>query len=167
MKKRIFLGLICAVFSTSAWAEDKSAGCGLGQMVFPDKSLFSTTSAGIVDNIVPGGGITNSFATTTGTLGCGKHKLVKNEKLQIHYLEANYGPLKLEMAQGDGEYLQGFARMMGCNPAVQSDFNQFSQQSFFELYGQGDRSAVQVLKHYKKLLRANKSLSQNCLGMTS
>jgi hypothetical protein len=51
---------------------------------------------------------------TLGTSNCTQHKLVLNEKRNLHFVTHNLYELKSQAAQGEGEYLQAFAEVVGC-----------------------------------------------------
>ena len=96
-------------FFSFAYAADSSSGCGLGWSVFKENTLVSSslrmTTNGLFFN--------QTFGMTSGTSNCARHSIVKNESKGIHFAEANFKQLAVEMAQGQGEYLQGFAVATG------------------------------------------------------
>ncbi len=50
--------------------------------------------------------------------------------MPVYYAEANFDRLKIEMAQGNGEYLNGFALVMGCNETTAPQFKNYLQTNY-------------------------------------
>ncbi|MFL5785712.1 MAG: DUF3015 family protein [Bacteriovoracaceae bacterium] len=110
--------------SFAALADDTSDGCGLGWQVTKKKTFSATTTRFTTNAFVP-----PTFGMTSGTIGCEQHALVKADMKPLHYADANYENLMTEIAQGQGEYLTGFAAAMGCSSeafssALQSNFSE-------------------------------------------
>ena len=106
--------LVAVVFSVSvismaAKAEDQSSGCGLGWQILKKNSLVSSSLRSTTNAIA-----LNTIAMTSGTSGCAKHDIVLKQKAALYYAEANYQKLQSEMAEGQGEHLQTFAKLLGC-----------------------------------------------------
>ena len=146
---------VVGLFSSTSFAEDKSSGCGLGWMILKKNSLVSSslraTTNGIFSN--------SAFGMTSGTSGCAQHDIVKNDSKGIHYAEANYEKLALEMAQGRGEFLDGFAAVMGCDTKV---FNKKLQENYFQIYGQEDMTPVDMYSNVKGVILNDFDLAQSC-----
>ena len=104
--------------------DDTSDGCGLGWQVTKKKTFSATTTRLTTNAFVP-----PTFGMTSGTIGCEQHSLVKADMKPLHYADANYENLMAEIAQGQGEYLTGFAAAMNCSSekfssALQSNFSE-------------------------------------------
>jgi hypothetical protein len=106
--KKIALAIVLAAGS-SAFAADSLDGCGLGWQVTDKKTYTATTTRGTTNSIIP-----PAFGMTTGTLGCDKLEVGKNEKEAADYVATNYEQLKSELAMGRGEYVDGMAAAFGC-----------------------------------------------------
>ncbi len=111
--------------SAAAFAENDSDSCGLGWQVTKKKTFSATTTRGTTNSVVP-----PTFGMTSGTIGCAQHSLVKAEMKSLHFADANYENLMTEIAQGQGEYLTGFAATMGCSSA---EFSSALQSNFSEI----------------------------------
>jgi hypothetical protein len=161
MKMRSILVLISSfsLFSFSAFAADSSSGCGLGWEVTQKQSLVSSAIRSTTNAILP-----NTFSMTFGTSGCQKHSVVKNESEQMYFVEANLDQLALDMAQGDGEYLRGFAAVMGCESAY-GDFSSFVQKQYPEIFS-GSVTPTRVLQQVKRGIRSNAALANTCGATT-
>lgn len=126
-----------ALGSFAAFADDSSDGCGLGWQVTKKKTFSATTTRGTTNSVVP-----NTFGMTSGTIGCEQHSLVKADMKPLHYADANYENLMTEIAQGQGEYLTGFAASMGCSSA---EFSSALQSNFGDIV-EGKTPAALVKK---------------------
>jgi hypothetical protein len=141
-------------WALNALAEDKSVGCGLGEMVAPKKTMVSATTRAGVNYVLP-----NTFSMTSGTSGCAAHTLVKIEKRAIHYTEVNYDSLEMEMAQGQGEFLNGLASVLGCE---QNAFGQATQLNYGKIVPQNERSPIKLLDSVHELIRTSPDLAKAC-----
>ncbi len=142
--KKIVLALIAAsTLSSMAIARDSSNGCGLGWEVTDKKTMSATTTRTTTNMTIP-----NTFGMTSGTIGCEQHSIVKNDKAPVHFSEANYEVLMSEMAAGQGETLNNFAAVLGCD---QTQFAN-SLQSNYSVVAQA-QSGVELLN----AVRANAS----------
>lgn len=119
-----------------------SDGCGLGWQVTDKKTMLATTTRGTTNSFVP-----PTFGMTTGTIGCEKHEISKNEQPAAAFAVANFQALSTELAQGNGETVSGLAYLMGCNSAelgqsVKANYETIANaQSGIELY-RGIRSVA-------------------------
>ncbi len=111
--------------SFAAFADPDTDSCGLGWQVTKKKTFSATTTRGTTNSVVP-----PTFGMTSGTIGCAQHSLVKADMKPLHYADANYENLMTEIAQGQGEYLAGFAATMGCSSA---EFSTALQSNFSEI----------------------------------
>lgn len=87
-----------------------STGCGLGWQVTQKKSFLATTTRETTHAFV-----SPSFGMTSGTSGCDQHSFAKRDVKALEYAVTNADPLMIEMAQGQGEWLEGFSAVMGCS----------------------------------------------------
>lgn len=158
--------LISGIGLPGAYGADSSIGCGIGTLVFKDKSLVSTSAAssldGTVNAVLPGA---RTFAMTSGTSGCKKHDLVKNDRMPIHFLERNFQMVMVDIAGGGGEYSQAFARTLGCSAGDQASLHQVWRQNFGAVFGAPIPSAAAIHEAYFRmgqLLRSQEALSPGC-----
>lgn len=157
---RILLAITLAfgvsTFSSTAMAADGSSGCGVGWYVTQKNSLVSSFIRSLTNAT-----FLNSVSMTFGSSNCQKHDLVKNDKLQQHYAEANLDQLAVEMAVGDGEYLRGFAFVLGCSDAAYGDFSSLTQSKYAEIFG-GEVDAAKLLERVKTEMKASPSVARGC-----
>lgn len=155
---KLFLGLFTVLLLTTqtSFAADKSSGCGLGKLGAPKDTLVSTTTASIVDYLVP----VRIFATTSGTSGCAQHDLVMNKKMQEHFVNSNIDIIKFESAVGEGEYVNALARVMGCNNQGAELFLNKLQKEYSPVFK--DEHSGKVLNNMKALINRDEQLKTAC-----
>lgn len=153
MKSIVFsFGLL--ILTQASWATqgDTSGGCGLGWKVNSSMSLPGTSTRGTTNSTFGG-----PFGTTSGTSGCERFSIVKNEMKAIHYVEANYDALKRESASGYGEALDGLASTLNCDAQA---FGETMRAHFETLVHQ--ESAAQFLRE-ATILTQDKVMSNKCV----
>lgn len=131
-------------------------GCGLGWQITQKKTMFGTSIRATTNAFVP-----PTFGMTSGTLGCDKHDIAKNDMEAAKYAYNNQEPLSIEMAQGEGEYLAGFAKTLGCDDSVQGDFAKMTQENYENIVAEG-QSPLALLKNVKAQIKANPALAGSC-----
>lgn len=151
MFKFVLIALLLAA-SSVVMAENDSDSCGLGWQVTQKKTFSATTTRGTTNVVVP-----PTFGMSSGTIGCTQHSLVKADMKSLHYADANYENLMAEMAEGQGEYLTGFAASMGC--AADAEFSS-AMQSHYSTLSSGS-SAAELVKNVKFIIQ-NSSLKNHC-----
>ncbi len=153
--KILILTALSATFTLSAFAADSSSGCGLGWEVSQKQSLLSSSIRSTTNAFLP-----NTFSMTSGTSGCAKHEIVKNEREQQYFVESNLDQLTVEMAQGDGAYLRGFAVVMGCEGAY-GEFSGLVQKNYSKTFS-GTATPASVLSSVKAGIQSDSKLSHMC-----
>ena len=120
-----------------------SDSCGWGWQVTDKKSLFATSTRGTTNSY------TTPFAMTTGTAGCEKHTIAKNDAKGVEFVNNNYDALRLEMAAGAGENLAALARTMGCPDAAVGTFGAAVQGQYEAVVGNG--SHIEMFRNVKNV----------------
>jgi hypothetical protein len=140
-----------------ALADDKSDGCGLGQVILGTKaSLLMSSLRSSTNYVVP-----KAFGMTSGTSGCAKHSLVWNqERKQLQFLETNIDMLAFEAATGQGEYLASLAVAFGCGAPVVDAFGQALRKGHAEVFA--PQPATDRLQRVKKVIQSNPTLALGC-----
>lgn len=110
MLKKVFLLALFLFLAESSLAADSSIGCGLGYQVAPKNTLISTTSRATTNALFSN----QLFGITSGTSGCARHPIVKKNPKAFYFAYNNMQNLKVEVAQGGGEFLNAFASTLGC-----------------------------------------------------
>ena len=142
MKKLLALVAIAAI-PMSAMAVDTSDGCGLGHQVMQGETLMATSVRLTTNAFVP-----PTFGMTSGTIGCNKHEIASNDMEKANYAVTNFDALKVEMASGQGEMLNGFAKVMGCDASA---FGKMTKAQYSNIYKTQNTSAVEMYKNVKAL----------------
>jgi hypothetical protein len=146
------------VFSSAAFAEDGSSGCGAGWYLFKKNSLVSSSLRATTNGLF----FNNTFGMTFGTSNCQKHSIVKKDMEQQYYTEANREYLVVEMAQGGGEYVDTFAKVMGCSDSSVGEFGKVIRENYSKIVPANDTPATDVLQNVKQQIRSNFTLAMTC-----
>ena len=133
-----------------------------GKVVFEGKDglgshLGATSVNGTVNSIVPSH---QTFAMTSGVLGCDTEQTVKIDQNQTKFIANNMKELINDLSKGDGDYLLAYGHLLGCS----SDLNNFSveiKNNFDHLINDGLVPGL-ILKNTKKLLKESKHLKSVC-----
>jgi hypothetical protein len=129
VEKVLFISVAVLISGYSvAQAADSSSGCGLGWSVTQKQSLVSSSIRSTTNTYLP-----NTFSMTSGTSGCAKHSIVKNDQNAVVYASNNVHSLVADMAKGEGEFLDGFAVALGCSGQSRAAFGGFVQSNFAQI----------------------------------
>jgi hypothetical protein len=134
-----------------------AAGCGLGSMVFKNNTkgsqiLAATTNATFGNQ---------TFGITSGTSNCTTGGVVKADREQEAFVEANFESLQRDLAAGEGDYLAAFTGLLGCEGGSQPALATFAQDNFEHFAGEG-ASPQSMLYSMKAGLSMHPQLSQSC-----
>jgi hypothetical protein len=160
MKKILTLLVSAAVLMTSSFAfsDDQSSGCGLGWQVTQRMSLLSSAIRSTTDAFLP-----NTFSMTSGTSGCAKHDIVKNDEKAVLFAANNYDSLIVEMAQGSGEFLEGFAQALGCDEGSFSKFTTFTQSRYQKILDSSAGDGINFYKAVRTEMMTSPELATQCV----
>jgi hypothetical protein len=134
-----------------------SDGCGLGWQVTDKKTWLGTTTRGTTNNFVP-----PSFGMTSGTIGCEQHPIAKNESEAAAFAYNNHDSLTAEMAAGQGEYVSGLAKSMGCDDAAVPAFSEMTQKNYKEIVGSDQKSGLDLYENVKSQVKKDGFLASHC-----
>lgn len=129
--------------------------CGLGWQVTQKKTLSATTTRGTTNAFVP-----PTFGMTTGTIGCAQHPLSKRDEDGAKYAYNNFDALSVEMAEGQGEFLKGFAQTMGC--ADVDSFSHMTQSHYRSIMNNGNASSLEMFDNVKAEIKGDTVLAISC-----
>jgi hypothetical protein len=160
MKKILVLLIGGAVLMASpfAFSDDQSSGCGLGWQVTQRMSLLSSAVRSTTDTFLP-----NTFSMTSGTSGCARHDIVKNDEKAVYFAANNYDSLIVEMAQGSGEFLEGFAQALGCDEASFSTFSAFTQSRYKKILENSANDGINFYKAVRTEMQTSPVLAAQCV----
>ena len=121
--RKLVLVLLTLALPAISHARDSAEGCGLGWEITSKASWAGSSTRMTTNAFVP-----PTFGMTSGTLGCTRFSIVKNEEREaVTYVVNNYSNLKETLATGQGEYVEALSEVMGCGAAfgakVQSDYD--------------------------------------------
>jgi hypothetical protein len=155
--KSLIMALFVGLVSLPVLA-DNSTGCGLGSLIWKDNSIVSalfrmTTNQSFSSQL---------FGITSGTSGCSQHSIVKRDMAPVYYAEANIEELKVEMAQGKGEYVSIFADALGCPETLKPEFSKMTKEKYETIFPKSDVSPIQMLDNVKKMMKEAPALSGRC-----
>ncbi len=153
--KMLIIALVTILSTSAAFAADSSSGCGLGWEVAKTQSLVSSFTRSLVNATA-----SNSIAMTMGTSGCAKHSIVYNEAKGIHFAEANINTLAIEMASGNGEVVQSFASVFGCQNS--QAFGSMVQHKYESVLPSESTSGLELYNNVKAEIKNNVLLSSTC-----
>jgi len=164
MRKLIGSLLVVALMPVVSMAADAGKGtnlpgsdsCGMGWQITQKKTWLATTTRGTTNYFIP-----PAFGMTSGTMGCDQHSIAKNDMDAAKYASNNQESLSIEMAQGEGEYLAGFAKTLGCEDAVQGEFAKMAQDNYGAITA-NNASGIEMLSNVKAQIKQNAVLAGSC-----
>lgn len=161
MKKLLALSatvLIAATAAPIAQAEETGGGCGLGAMVLEGKSGKGAHIAAAILNglIIPN---TTFMTTGGGIMGCDPTQTVSNDQATEVFVASNMDQISTEAAQGNGEYLEVLAELMGIADEDRSAFKLLAQQNYDELFT-SENDAKLVIESMQTAMLTDSNLSK-------
>jgi hypothetical protein len=156
----VVAGFALILGASVSHADDQSSGCGAGWYVTKRNSLLSSLVRSSTNYT-----FSNTIGMTFGTSGCARHDLVMNDKKEIHYAESNYNNLVVEMAQGGGEHLRGFAAVLGCDPASYEAFSSMTQSNYLRIFSTDGSTPNGLINQVKAQMKNDPSLAFSCLSV--
>jgi len=155
--KKIVLAAVIIVAATSGFAAaDDDIGCGLGTQLWEGKKGIVPKVLGATTNGTFGN---QTFGITTGTLGCSQEGVITADARLRMFAGANLDNLARDMAQGQGETLDAFARLMNVQETDKPEFFQFTKSHFGELFADSDATAGEMIASLNRLLAQDPTLS--------
>ena len=113
--KKILIATVL-LFTTGAMAAHGPAGCGLGTVLFEDKE-------GVVFNVLAatfnGSSGNQTFAMSTGTLGCEDAKTAKVGA--VSFVENNLMALSNDISKGNGQTLDAYLTLINASATNRSE----------------------------------------------
>ena len=157
MKKLVALSLVAAVAgivpaSARAAGSHPMSGCGLGYVLFANQEnsklyqILGATTNGTSGN--------QTFGITSGTSGCTEDGAVKFVKEAEVFADVNLESLRKEMAQGQGEFVNAFAVLVG-GESKAPELVQLFQKEYGTLFPSAATSSSDMLKSLSAVLEAN------------
>ncbi len=133
------------------------AGCGLGSMVLKTDDFTQILAATLNATGVQTVGI------SLGTSNCTHANSAAALEKQEHFVLENLENLRRDMVKGDGEYLKGYAEVLGCDGQSYTLFKSLAkaeEASIFRAPG-----AIAVLEATKDKIRQHADLQNACTNL--
>ena len=148
LRKTLLVTVLASLMSPAVFAYNYGmAGCGLGSLVFKDKpgmvQLFAATL-----NVW---GLQTS-AITSGTSQCDADR----GQTASLYININYQALQKEIAQGQGETINGLAEIYGCDNTEK--FKSTLNKSFNHIYPGHDVAPEQTSEKIFSVIKETEAL---------
>ena len=160
MKKRLMLAMATtmAVAPGLVFAKGNHtmAGCGLGYVLFGNQDnskimqIFAATTNGTSGN--------QTFGITSGTSGCTEDGAVKFVKAAELYAEVNLDSLRREMATGQGEFVTGFASVLGASTANRPALVELFKKNYVTLFPSSQTTSTEMLSTLSQVLAGHSDL---------
>jgi len=145
MKKLLVLAVLLLVATPVLAGQARSnTGCGLGSLLWEDKSDGSVISQSL--QATTNGTFGNqTFGITSGTLGCDQPaNLIKNDRM-LAFTADNMDLLARDIAAGKGETLDTLSELMEVPAAERPVFAATLQTNFDQIFVTGQETAGVVL----------------------
>jgi hypothetical protein len=156
MKRIVLVAVIIVAATVRFAAADSDIGCGLGTQLWEGEKGLVPKVLGATTNGTFGN---QTFGITTGTLGCSSEGVITADARLRMFAGANLDNLARDMAQGQGETLDAFGRLMNVQDADKAHFNQFTKAHFGELFADSDATAGEMIASLNRLLAQDPPLS--------
>lgn len=154
MKKLLAIAVLAG--SANIAVADQDAGCGLGTMIFVGKTGAVFKSLAITTNGSYG---TNTFAISSGTLGCQSAGAITSRARLSMFTGSNIESLARDMSVGQGESLNVLADLMGVKDADKAHFFQATKTNFGRIFAPENESAGQILAALEKVMAEDSTLA--------
>jgi len=156
MKRTLMMLAAVSMLAATAHAGSQNdAGCGLGAQLFkenrPVDQILGATTNGTFGN--------QTFAITTGTLGCSSGGMIKSSREREVFTASNLRALEQELAAGKGEYTASLAALSGCQAAP---FQAFAKAKYEKLFPSDNTSSSEFLIHLDKELSSDATMAKAC-----
>ena len=128
------------------------AGCGIGSMIFKDQPGKIQILSAITNDYFG-----QTFSITSGTSNC--VEMGGHEEAML-YININHKPLAKDISRGEGETLEGLAKVMGC-----SDHDQLGstlQKNYKVIFSGSQATPESVAQSIENTIKSNADLKANC-----
>jgi len=143
-------------FSPAYAQNNDNTGCGLGTQAFAGKTgkvyeIMAVTTNGTSGN--------QTFAISTGTLGCSNNGVIAASNQVTAFTGSNIDKLARDAARGEGESLESLAALIGIQEKDRPAFYKLSQQKFATIFPSENVKAGEVIKTWYGVMAQDKALS--------
>ena len=133
-----------------------SAGCGLGSLIFEPGTGFTQVFAATTNGLFG----TQTFGITSGTSNCAGGS--GGSASAKAFVETNRVALAKDIARGQGETIEGLAKLAGC--AAPAAVGSSLQRRFDQIFSNVAASDSEVSDNVIEALRTDATLACSALG---
>lgn len=133
------------------------AGCGLGSLLIKENTKIQILA------VTLNGTGSQTSGITSGTSNCLPASKSAQLEKQKSFVRENLENLRRDMVKGDGEYLKGYAEVLGCNSQSYGQFASFAKSEEARLFKAP--GAMAVLEATKISIRKNSELQNACSNL--
>ena len=126
--------------------------CGLGAVIFDkdDNGIISSTNMFIPIPFL-------IFSTTAGTSECKGFAL--NDKQRVKYIANNFYEIQIDVAKGEGTFLDGLTTIMGCDG---TNFRKILKDDYSNIFNKDNSNGKQIYNALRHKIK-NSELKNLCL----
>ncbi|WP_028672107.1 DUF3015 family protein [Saccharospirillum impatiens] len=159
MKKLLLTAGLTVALTGTAMA-GSGPGCGLGSMIFAEKTgTFNHVLASITNGIYSN----QAFGMSTGTLGCDSSQSIEYTQVAA-YLDTNLDQVAVDMARGEGEALDGLATLLDVQLSDRAAFSVATQANFTRIFPSAETTREAAVESLMAVLREDQSLAVYALN---
>lgn len=158
--KRLLITAVAAVALTAGAAHaanNNNAGCGLGTIAFQGQSGTGPQIMAVTTNGTSGN---QTFAISTGTLGCTKNGVVDPPQMAAAFTGSNIDSLARDAARGGGESLESLAELIGIAEQDKPAFFLASKENFSTIFASENTTAKDVLEAWYAVMAEDEVLQR-------
>ncbi|MBK8870084.1 MAG: DUF3015 family protein [Elusimicrobia bacterium] len=146
MKRAFLVGLVLLPLAAFAKNNHPMAGCGLIYMAgVRDNEPIPQIVSSLFNSFFG----TQTFGITSGTSGCTEEGLVAMSVQAEVYAEANFKDIQREIVAGGGEFLAGFADVLGVRAEMRPELYDLLQARYVALFPSANTSSLDMLNALK------------------
>ncbi len=155
MKKLIIAALLVASPMAVNAKDYGSAGCGVGSIIFDGQSGLGPHVLAATTNGFYG---TQTFAMTSGTLGCSV-----DDTIQSHaalYIDSNLNNIAADVARGEGEALMALAELLRVEDADRGTFSSVLKDNFHVIFSNDSVTSTDVMSSLRSVMQSDEALAK-------
>lgn len=155
MKKILIAALIVASPMVVNAKDYGAAGCGVGSMIFDGQSGLGPHVLAATTNGIYG---TQTFAMTSGTLGCSVEDTIQSHAAL--YIDSNLNNIAADVARGEGEALMALAELLSVEDADRDMFSSVLKNNFHVIFANESVTSTDVMSSLRSVMQADAALAK-------
>jgi hypothetical protein len=155
---RVLIAVAAMTIITLGPVAASSKQCGIGDRVFPDKTGTGQKLGALTTNFWTFKGISTTFEIAGCTEKDNIFKKASTERVR-HYAGHNLDHLALDMARGEGEYLEALAHLIQIDADHRAAFRNLTQERFTTLFAHDDVTSDEMLGVLQLIMSEDEDLS--------